>query len=251
MKRFDIITIFPKILDSYFQESLLKKAHDKGLIKIVAHNLRDFTTDKSLPKVGIPTLSSNNLNSASGHRRKVDDRPYGGGPGMVLKVEPIAKAVESIMRHGTRDKRHGTRVILLSLRGKKFDQSDAHRLKKYDQLIFICGRYEGVDERVAQYIADEEISIGDFVLSGGELGAAIIIEAVSRLVPGMLGKTESLEEIKGTYPVYTKPEVIRFHAYRQAGKVKSGKAKVLRVPKVLLSGDHKKIDAWRAGYGDM
>lgn len=205
--KFNIITIFPQILDSYFGESLLKKAQDKGLISIKTHNLRDFTDDK---------------------HRKVDDSPYGGGPGMVLKFEPIAKAVEKI-----RGKNKKARTILFYLRGKKFDQKEAHRLAKYDQLIFICGRYEGVDERVAQYVADEEISLGDFVLSGGELPAAIVIEAVSRLIPGMLGKIESLEEKKGSYPVYTKPETVKL----------GGKNR--KVPPVLLSGDHKKIDEWR------
>ncbi len=206
MKCFDIITIFPNILESYFNESLLKKAQDKGLLKIQTHNLRDFTENK---------------------HKKVDDSPYGGGPGMVLKVEPIAKAVEAIKRPAK------SRVILLSLRGKKFDQKEAHRLAKYDQLIFICGRYEGVDERVAKFIADEELSIGDYVLSGGELPAAVVIEAVARLIPGMLGKAESLEELKGTYPVYTKPEAVEI----------GGKAR--KVPEVLLSGDHKEIEKWR------
>ncbi len=205
--KFDIITIFPQILDSYFNESLLKKARNKGLISIRTHNLREFADDK---------------------HRKVDDSPYGGGPGMVLKAEPIAKAVEKI-----RGKNKKSRVILFSLRGKKFDQKEAHRLSKYDRLIFICGRYEGVDERVADYIADEEISLGDFVLSGGELPAAMVIEAVSRLVPGMLGKLESLEEKKGSYPVYTKPDLVKL----------GGKNR--KVPPVLLSGDHRKIDEWR------
>lgn len=214
MKQFDIITIFPKILDSYFQESLLKKAQEKGLIKITTHNLRDFTNDR---------------------HRKVDDRPYGGGPGMVIKFEPIDRAVQKLKVESGKLK---VRTILFSLRGKKFDQKEAHRLAKYDQLIFICGRYEGVDERVAKYVADEELSIGDYILSGGELGAAIVIEAVSRLVPGMLGKQESLEELKGSYPVYTKPEVVHL-------KAKSSKLKALKVPSVLLSGDHKKINEWR------
>ena len=216
--RFDIITIFPQILDSYFSESLLKKAQDKGLISIQTQNLRDFTDDK---------------------HRKVDDSPYGGGPGMVIKFEPVCKAVEKVKGERLRVKgKKKVRTILFSLRGKKFDQKEAHRLAKYDQLIFICGRYEGVDERVAQYVADEEISLGDFVLSGGELPATVVIEAVSRLVPGMLGKIESLEEKKGSYPVYTKPEVLR-------SKVKGQRSKVMRVPPVLLSGDHKKIDEWR------
>lgn len=199
------------MLDSYFNESLLKKACDKGLIKISAHNLRDFTKDK---------------------HHKVDDRPYGGGPGMVLKADVVADAVKKIK------KGKKSRVILFSLRGKKFDQTEAHRLTKYDQLIFICGRYEGVDERVAQYVADEEISMGDFVLAGGELPAAIVIEAVSRLIPGVLGKLESLEENKGSYPVYTKPETMKL-------KTKNSKLKTAKVPEVLLSGNHKKIDAWR------
>lgn len=215
MKQFHIITIFPKILDSYFQESLLKKAQEKGLIKIQAHDLRDFTDDK---------------------HRKVDDTPYGGGPGMVLKIEPIYKAVQFLKSKSQIPNPKKRRVILFSLRGKKFDQKEAHRLAKYDQLIFICGRYEGVDERVAQYVADEEISLGDFVLSGGELPAATIIEAVSRLVPGVLGKRESLEELKGSYPVYTKPEAIKL------------KGKIHQVPKVLLSGNHKEIEKWRISH---
>jgi len=211
--RFDIITIFPRILDSYIGESLLKKAREKGILFIHTHNLRDYTDDK---------------------HRKVDDSPYGGGPGMVLQVEPIAKAVESIKNQASDVRKR--RVILFSLRGAAFDQAAAHRLAKYDQLIFICGRYEGVDERVAQYVADEEISIGNYVLSGGELPAAIVIESVARLLPGFLGKRESLEEDKGTYPVYSKPEIA----------VIGGKKR--KVPKVLLSGDHKKIDEWRAGH---
>ena len=250
--RFDIITIFPKILDSYFNESLLKKAQDKGLISIKTHNLRDFTDDR---------------------HRKVDDRPYGGGPGMVIKFEPVYRAVNEIQQKNKKtekQKNRKTRVILFSLRGKKFDQKEAHRLAEYDQLIFICGRYEGVDERVAKYVADEELSIGDYILSGGELGAAIVIEAVSRLVPGMLGKQESLEELKGSYPVYTKPEIIKLKVSAKGGSLpamlrltlqagasggKSGKlsgaksasggVKVMRVPPVLLSGNHKEIEEWR------
>ncbi len=216
MKRFDIITIFPKILESYFNESLIKKAQEKGLIKISVRNPRDFTDDKN---------------------HKVDDSPYGGGPGMVFKAEPIAKAVEKLKAQSSKLKAK-TRVILLSLRGKRFDQKEAHRLAKYEQLIFICGRYEGVDERVAKYVADEELSVGDFVLSGGELPAAVVVEAVSRLIPGVLGKLQSLEEIKGTYPVYTKPEIIRL-------KVQGSRFKVIKVPRVLLSGNHKKIEEWR------
>ncbi|MBU4347947.1 tRNA (guanosine(37)-N1)-methyltransferase TrmD [Patescibacteria group bacterium] len=211
--KFDIITIFPKILDSYFSESILKRAQKNKFISIKVHNLRDFTLDR---------------------HNKVDDTPYGGGPGMVFKVEPIAKAVESIKRQATsKKKKIKSRVILFSLRGKKFDAKIAKRFSKYDQLILICGRYEGVDERVAKYVADEEISIGDFVLSGGELAAGITVDAVSRFIPGVLGKYESLEEIKGSYPVYTKPDVVKINNNRRI------------VPQVLLSGNHKKIDEWR------
>jgi tRNA (guanine37-N1)-methyltransferase len=213
--RFDIITIFPRIFDSYFSESILKRAQEKRLIKIAAHDLRKFTTDK---------------------HHKVDDKPYGGGPGMVLKIEPIFKAVSSILRTNSKfqipnskQNKKKVRIILFSTRGKKLDSKMAKRLSKYDQLILICGRYEGVDERVAKYIADEEISIGDYVLSGGELPAMVLVDAVSRFVPGVLGKYESLEEVKGSYPVYTRPEEF----------------KRWKVPKVLLGGSHEDIAKWR------
>lgn len=218
MKRFDIVTIFPNILDSYFNESILKRAEVKRLIKIATHNLRDFTNER---------------------HNKVDDSPYGGGPGMVLQIQPIYKAVEFAKKKGSPSTRSGhknkTRTILFSTRGKKFDASAARRLAKYNQLIFICGRYEGVDERAAQYVADEEISLGDFVLSGGELPAAVVIEAVARQIPGVLGKYESLEEVKGSYPVYTRPEVF----------VPKRGARAWKVPKVLVEGNHKKIEEWR------
>lgn len=203
--RFDIITIFPEIFNSYINESIMKRAREKGLITIETHDLREYTSDK---------------------HRKVDDSPYGGGPGMVLKVEPIFKAVQKVkmIKKGKK-----ARVILFSTRGQKLDAKTAKRLSKYDQLILICGRYEGVDERVAEKIADEEISIGDYVLSGGELPALVLTEAVARFIPGVLGKYESLEDVKGSYPTYTKPEVF----------------KKWKVPPVLLSGNHKKIDEWR------
>lgn len=229
--KFDILTIFPKIFDSYINESIIKRAQEKGLIKIQAHNIRDYTTDKS-------RLRSNRGSSTkwSGHR-KVDDSPFGGGPGMVLKIEPIFRAVQKI-KSKVRSPKSRVRTILFSTRGKKFDNAVAKRLAKYDQLILICGRYEGVDERVAKYIADEEISIGDYVLSGGELPALVLLDAVSRQIPGVLGKRESLEEIKGSYPVYTRPEKFKV-------KGSGGKSKVWKVPKVLMSGSHKDIDKWR------
>jgi len=206
--RFDIITIFPRIFDSYFQESILKRAQQKKLIKINIHNLRDFASDR---------------------RKTVDDRPYGGGPGMIMMAEPIYKAIKKIKS------RKKLKVILLSAKGKKFDQETAKKLSKLDQIILICGRYEGVDERVAKHIADYEISIGDYVLSGGEIPAMIVVEAVSRLIKGVLGKKESLIEesfYKNNfleYPQYTRPE--KFLKYA--------------APKVLLSGNHKKIKEWR------
>ncbi len=212
--RFDIITIFPKIFDSYLKESLLKRAQEKKIITIKAYNLRDFTSDK---------------------HHKVDDRPFGGGPGMVLKIQPIHDAVE-FLRRKTKNKKLKTGTILFSLRGKKLDAKTAKRLSKYNRLILICGRYEGVDERVAQYVADEEIRVGDTVLSGGELPALVLMESVSRFIPGFLGKYESLEDLKGSYPAYTRPEVFKL-----------GKKKLV-VPKVLLSGNHEKIEGWRRGH---
>lgn len=159
-----------------------------------------------------------------------------------MKVEPIHKAVKKLKPNKK------TRVILFSTRGKKLDSEMAKRLAKYDRLILICGRYEGVDERVAEYIADEEVSIGDYVLSGGEIPAMVLVEAVSRFVPGFLGKMESLEDIKGSYPSYTRPEVFETKAIGpgQLGhSQKKQKTKKWKVPSVLLSGNHVKIEEWR------
>lgn len=210
--QFHIITIFPEIFtnNSYFNYSILKRAQEKKIIKIMPHNLRDY---------------------ADGKHKTVDSPPYGGGPGMVLKIEPIYKAVQSLKAKNPKLK---TRVILFSTRGKKLDEKAAARLAKCKKLILICGRYEGVDERVAQHIADEEISIGDFTLAGGELPAMILIETVARFVPGVLGKKESLETVKGSYPAYSRPEI-----FSPDGKKK------WRVPKLLLSGDHEKIEEYR------
>lgn len=215
-KNFYIISLFPEAF-SYFNASILKRAQEKKLIKIEIINPRQFTTDK---------------------HKTVDDKPYGGGPGMVLKIEPIYKAIEFI---GRKIKKSKTRIILFSVRGKKFDQKIARKLAHYDNLILICGHYEGVDERVAKYLVDEEISVGDYILSGGEIPAMIVVDAVSRQIPGVLGKEESLEEIKGSYPVYTRPAVFE-------AKIK-GKKRILKVPKELLSGDHKKIKEWRKKFG--
>jgi len=207
MMRFDIITIFPEIFDSYFKESLIKRALKKRLINIRIHNLRKWTKDR---------------------HRTVDDKPFGGGRGMVMKIEPIYRAVKAL-------KKKNSKVILFTPRGKKFNQKTAYRFSKLDHLIFICGRYEGVDERVAKNLVDEKFSVGDYVLMGGELPAMVIIETVARLIPGVLGKPQLLKERvnkKGgfiEYPQYTRPEVFR----------------KWRVPKVLVSGNHKKIEEWR------
>ncbi|MBI2336180.1 MAG: tRNA (guanosine(37)-N1)-methyltransferase TrmD [Deltaproteobacteria bacterium] len=209
LKRYDLLTIFPKSLDSYFASSLLGKASERGLIEVHLHDLRQFTDDK--------------------HRR-VDDAPFGGGEGMVLKPEPLFKAIETLKAHY-----HKGITLYLSPQGKLFNQELAVSLaNEYDQFLLICGRYEGVDERVIQTHVDLEISIGDFVLMGGELPAAMVVEALARLVPGVVGKSESLIEeshVNGLleYAHYTRPEV--FHG--------------MEVPQVLLSGNHDAIRKWR------
>jgi len=208
MMRFDVITIFPELFDSVLGTSILKRAIAGKKIEVRFFNPRDKTKDK---------------------HKTVDDTPYGGGPGMVMKIEPLVRTLRSIRR------KKRSLALLLSAKGDRFVQKTARDFaEKYDQIIFICGRYEGVDERILEYI-DGEISIGDFVLTGGELGAAVIIDAVSRLLPGVLGKDESshdeshAEEGYLEYPQYTRPEVFEGHA----------------VPKILLSGNHKAIEVWR------
>jgi tRNA (guanine37-N1)-methyltransferase len=224
--RFHIITIFPDMFDSYLRESLFKRAEKKKILSARAYDLRNFTNDK---------------------HRKVDDRPFGGGPGMVLQIQPIYRAVE-FAKSKVKSRKLKVRTILFSTRGKKLDAKIAKRLSKYDDLILICGRYEGVDERVAEHIADEEMSIGDYILSGGELPALVLMESVSRFLPGFLGKEESLEEVNGSFPTYTRPEVFRSTSSspRKRGSRTKGS---WPAPKVLLSGDHKKIAEWRKARG--
>lgn len=213
--RFDIISLFPESFTSYFGVSMLKRAQEDRLIEIQTYNLRDYTHDR---------------------HKTVDDTPYGGGAGMVLKVEPLAEALEAVSgQHPTTDERQKTRSILFSAKGRPFTQADARRLLRYDRLILVCGRYEGVDERVAEYVVDEELSIGDYVLTGGEIAAMTVVDAVARLVPGVLGNAESAETESHTeeniveYPQYTKPEDFRGW----------------KVPSVLLSGHHGEIEKWR------
>jgi tRNA (guanine37-N1)-methyltransferase len=190
-----------------FAAGVVKRALDRGIVRIAVHDLRDYTTDK---------------------HRQVDDRPYGGLEGMVLKAEPIFRAVEAVREDA------GGRVYLLSPQGRTLDASLARALAAERQIILICGRYEGVDERVAEHLADGEISIGDYVLSGGELPAAVVVDAVARFVPGVVGKEGSVrnDSFAGgilDYPQYTRPREFRG----------------LKVPSVLFSGDHGKIERWR------
>lgn len=206
---FDIITIFPEIFHSYLGEGMLRRATQKGLLDARVYNLRDFTTDK---------------------HRTVDDYPYGGGSGMVMKAEPIANAIREIRSDGRE-----RLTVMLSPQGKRFDQEMAEALSREERrILFICGRYEGIDERVRELFVDEEVSIGDFVLTGGELAALVIIDGSTRLVPGVLGDEESLRDESFSwgildYPHYTRPPEFLDR----------------RVPEVLLSGNHREIERWR------
>lgn len=206
--KFEIVTLFPKMFEGVFGESMIKRAVEKKLIEIKTHDMRQWAW--------------NNYGA-------VDDKPYGGGVGMLIRIDVIAKAITEITNYELRIKEK-TRIILTSARGKKFTQRDAERLGKYNNLVIICGHYEGFDERVSELV-DEEISIGDYVLTGGEIPAMVIVDSVARLLPGVLGKDiSSKDESHSTdgyieYPQYTRPEVYE-------GK---------KVPEVLLSGDPKKI----------
>ena len=215
MKRFEIITVFPDAFKGYLSGSIIGRAIKRGLIQVGVTNIRDYTKNK---------------------HRKVDDRVYGGGPGMVLHAEPILKAVEVSQKKFKKGK---TKLILFSAAGREFTESLAARyVKNYDNFIFICGRYEGVDERVKKILHPEEISIGPYVLSGGELPALVVTDAIARKVSGVLGKEESLEEnrLGVGVPAYTRPEVFKY------------KGKSRRVPKELISGNHKSIESWRVSH---
>ncbi len=209
--RIDVITIFPGMLNGFLQESILKRSVEKGLVEIHVVDLRRFTTDK---------------------HQSTDDRPFGGGPGMVMKPEPLFKAVESV-------RRKESRVVLMTPQGRRMEQAIAVRLALESHLIFVCGHYEGVDERVRVHLATDEISIGDYVLTNGVLPAAVVIDAVVRLIPGVLGnegatREESFTEGMLEYPQYTRPRDFRG----------------LVVPEVLVSGDHEQIARWRRGEAE-
>lgn len=208
--KIDVLTIFPDIFKPVLNESILKRAQKKGLVAIKVHNLRDYSQDK---------------------HRKVDDRPFGGGPGMVFTPEPIFRAVKRLK---TKDQRLKTKVVLLSPQGKKLNQVLAKKLSRCKHLILICGHYEGIDERVRIKLVDEEISIGDYVLTGGELPAMVLVDAIIRLIPGVLGDKSSNESdsfCQGLleYPQYTRPASFRG----------------MNVPEILLSGNHQNIAKWR------
>lgn len=216
MKQIDFLTIFPELIKPYIGGAMMKRAQDAGAVDFGVHDIRNFSDDK--------------------HAR-VDDTPYGGGAGMVMQVEPIYKAVEHVKNIR---KAKSQRIILLSAKGRQYTQRDAERLKEYDNLVLICGRYEGVDERVAEHIADEELAIGEYVLTGGELGAMVIADSVVRLLPDVLGNVDSAvhesysEDGYKEHPQYTKPE--EFMGWR--------------VPDVLLSGHHGNIEKWREEHSN-
>lgn len=217
--QFNVLTIFPEIINNYSNESILGRAQKAGVIKVAATDFRDFTSNK---------------------QKHVDDSPYGGGAGMVLQVEPIYRCLESmgLVKNGKKIKTQKTKVIIMDPAGKKFDQKMAKKFSKLDNLVLIAGRYEGFDARIYKFV-DERISVGDYVLAGGELPALTIVEATSRLIPGVLGNAQSLKEETFTgstaeYPQYTRPENFM----------------ELKVPKVLLSGDHKKIAEWRKSHSN-
>lgn len=212
---YHIISLFPQSLDSYLNESILKRAQEDGLIKIKFYNPRDF------------------VNGDSYSDRRVDDKPYGGGPGMVIEALPVIKAIEKAI--GNKNKKKKFKIIWFSPSGKQFDTIQAKNYsKKYTDLIMICGRYEGIDARVKKVFKVDEISIGPFVLTGGELPALVLIDTISRQIKGVLGDHSSLEETRtASSSVYTRPEILEY------------KGKKIKVPKVLLSGNHKLIEEWR------
>ena len=207
--RFDIVTIFPRMVEAGLAEGVVSRGIERGVLDVQVHDLRGFATDR---------------------HRSVDDVPYGGGPGMVMKPEPVVRAVDDIRRRrGSADA-----VVLLSPQGRIFTQAEAVRLSALRHVVLLCGRYEGIDDRVRALVATEELSVGDFVLSGGELPALVVVDAISRLVPGVVGDSRSVEEDSFSrglldYPHYTRPSEFDGH----------------EVPEVLLSGHHEEVRRWR------
>ncbi|MDX1377492.1 MAG: tRNA (guanosine(37)-N1)-methyltransferase TrmD [Anaerolineales bacterium] len=215
--QFEVFTLLPEVFPPYLESSILKRAAQRGLIDVRVHNIRDYTHDK---------------------HNTTDDTPYGGGGGMVMKPEPIFEAVESVLGLAPRSSQpkpdSNIPIILLTPQGRVFDQRIAKELSAHDKIALLCGRYEGVDERIREHLITDEISVGDYVLTGGELPALMMIDAISRLIPGVLGDPTGAEDDSHSmglleYPHYTKPSEFRGW----------------RVPEILLSGDHGKVDKWR------
>jgi tRNA (guanine37-N1)-methyltransferase len=211
--RFDIFTLFPEMFSSPFDASIIRRACEAGRVTLAVHNIRDYATDK---------------------HHMTDDTPYGGGGGMVMKPEPIWNAVEGVLGFDPTDRSDAPPLILLTPQGRRFTQAVAHELATHERLLLICGRYEGIDERVRQHLVTDEISIGDYVLTGGEVPAMVVVDAVVRLIPGVLGDpgaTADDSHASGLleYPHYTRPAVYRGYP----------------VPEVLLSGHHAEVDRWR------
>lgn len=231
---FHIITIFPNMFESYLGDSILARAIKEKKIKVKFYNPRDFVRGK-LRKV----WPDGNISS------KIDDRPYGGGPGMVMIVDPIIRAWESAMKKSTRMRSGRAKTIIFAPGGKKLTTEYAKTsAKKYTDLILICGRYEGIDARVKKITKAEEISVGDYVLTGGEIPAMIVIDTVSRQIPGVLGKIESLEESRvSSGEMYTRPEIYEY----PSSKFGTGKSRKYKVPKVFLSGNHKDLEEYKKG----
>ena len=210
--RFDVVTIFPEFFRGPFDFGVIRRGREKGLIEVRVHDLRDFTSDR---------------------HRTVDDRPFGGGEGMVFKPEPIFKAVEAVR------KSEQAEVVVLSAAGRKFNQAEALRLSKAEQVILICGRYEGIDERVIEHLATAEVSIGDFILSGGEIAASVVVDAVTRYVPGVVGKEESILRDSFSDPA-AETQLVEHPHYTRPADFRGWK-----VPEVLISGDHEAVRNWR------
>jgi tRNA (guanine37-N1)-methyltransferase len=228
--RFDLITIFPEFFNGPLDHGIVRRAKETGIVQIGVQDLREFTKDR---------------------HRTVDDRPFGGGEGMVLKPEPLFEAVEKLLGHGVGDadklmpSEPGTAVLLMSAAGRWFTQETARRYASLERLIVICGRYEGVDERVAEHLATEEICIGDYVLSGGELPAAIVVDAVTRLLPGAVGKeastqNESFQDYRGEPRGSHKTVLLDFPHYTRPAEYRGWK-----VPDVLIGGNHAEVEKWR------
>lgn len=224
MTTYHLITLFPESTESYLNASILKRAQEKGLISIKYYNPRDFTVPS---KKGQPQTYSD---------RRVDNRPYGGGPGMVIEALPVIKAIENAVGKKLKTKKGklGTKIVFFSPSGAQFSNEMAETFKKYSDIVFVCGRYEGIDARVKKAFPMVDISVGPYVITGGELAAMIMIDTITRRIPGVLGDIQSLEEERVASPdVYTRPEVIEY------------KKKKYRVPKILLSGHHAKMDEWK------